>query len=66
MTAALSDREAESHTLTVWDLITKCIVCQFRSDAALSACAVAADGVSVVVGDIEGRVAFLKLEGLDG
>ena len=64
MTAALSDQEAVSNTLKVWDLTTKEIVCQFRSDSALTACAVAADGKNVIVGDKDGKVAFLKLEGL--
>ena len=64
VTAALSDQEAISHTLKVWDLKTRQIVCQFRSDLAVTACAVAADGISVVVGDRDGKVAFLKLEGL--
>ena len=64
MTAALSKQEAVSNTLKVWDLTTKEIVCQFRSDSALTACAVATDGKNVIVGDRDGKVAFLKLEGL--
>ncbi|MEM9807698.1 MAG: WD40 repeat domain-containing protein, partial [Cyanobacteria bacterium P01_D01_bin.56] len=64
ITAALSDQEAVSHTLKVWDLNKKQIICQFRSDSALTACAVAADGVSLVLGNADGKVMFLKVEGL--
>lgn len=64
-TPSCSALESESNTISVWDLKTREIVCKFRSDSAISACAVAMDGVSFVVGDNKGRVSFLKLEGLD-
>ena len=61
------------HVLTVsyynncaelWDASTGKRVAAFEADAPLYACAVSPDGLGAVVGDSEGRVIFLRTQGL--
>ncbi|MDF5728027.1 MAG: hypothetical protein PUP92_08295 [Rhizonema sp. PD38] len=53
------------NTLRVWDLEKRQLVARFIGESPMTACAVAPDGVTVVVGDASGQVHFLHLEGID-
>jgi WD40 repeat protein len=60
-------------TLKVWDISTGLnaglesgeAIASFSAEGALWACAVAPDGVTIVAGDIMGRVHILRLEGVE-
>ena len=52
------------NTLKVWDLESGHCLCTFTADGGMCACAVAPDGVTVVAGDVAGRVHFLRLVGV--
>jgi WD40 repeat protein len=59
---------SEDHTLKVWDIqnlydrrVERCIA-TFTGEGALSACAIAPDGLTVVAGEKLGGVHFLRLE----
>ena len=51
-------------TLKVWDLTSGQCLATFYTNEAVNACAVAADGVTIVAGDASGRLHFLRLEGV--
>ncbi len=53
------------NTLRVWDLEKKQVIAPFIVESPMTACAVAPDGVTVVVGDANGQVYFFRLEGID-
>ncbi|WP_155898225.1 WD40 repeat domain-containing protein [Allocoleopsis franciscana] len=55
---------SRDRTLKVWDLTSGNIVSSFKGDNIFSACAVAADGVTIVAGDSLGCLHFLRLEGV--
>jgi WD40 repeat protein len=50
------------NTLKVWDLGSGKVIASFSGDSALNACAVASDGVTIVVGDALGKIYILRLE----
>ena len=52
-------------TLKVWNLESGAIIASFNEEGALWACAVAPNGVTIVVGGASGRVHFLRLEGVE-
>ncbi|MFO8041190.1 MAG: WD40 repeat domain-containing protein, partial [Sodalinema sp.] len=52
--------------LKLWDLATGNVLATFIGEGAMSSCAIAPDGVTVVAGGAGGRVYFLRLEGLRG
>ncbi len=52
-------------TLKVWDLSNRKIITSFTGESALTCCAVAPDGVTIVAGEASGRVHFLRLEGME-
>jgi WD40 repeat protein len=49
-------------SLMLWDLSTDRLVANLNGDSLFYCCAVAPDGVTIVVGDSAGRVHFLKIE----
>lgn len=49
-------------TLAVWNVNDGELLASFGADAPVTACAIATDGRTVVAGDAEGRVHFLRLE----
>ena len=53
---------SDDKSLKVWDLETGMVVADFRADASISACAVAADGRTFVAGDKAGQIHILRLE----
>jgi WD40 repeat protein len=53
-------------TLKLWDLATREELVTFMGDGTMRSCNIAPDGATVVVGDVSGRVHFLRLEGLRG
>ena len=53
---------SEDKTLKVWDLASFELLATFRAEEGISACAVAADGSTIVAGEEWGRVYFLRLE----
>jgi WD40 repeat protein len=53
------------NTLRVWDLKKRQVVARFIGESPMTACAVAPDGVTVVVGDASGQVHFFRLQGTD-
>lgn len=55
----------QSLTLIVRDESNSLTLCTFVNDHSLSACAISADGRTIVAGDNGGRVHFLHLENLD-
>lgn len=52
-------------TLKVWNLKSGEAIASFREDGCLLSCAIAADGVSILVGEESGNVHSLRLEGVD-
>ncbi|GAB1541617.1 hypothetical protein NUACC21_42880 [Scytonema sp. NUACC21] len=52
------------NTLRVWDLEKRQVVARFIGESPMTACEVAPDGVTVVVGDASGQVHFLHLEAI--
>ena len=53
---------SDDNTLKVWDLETRQVIADFTGESSLECCAVAADGVHIIVGEASGRVHFLRLE----
>ncbi|MEG5063978.1 WD40 repeat domain-containing protein [Microcoleus sp. B3-A4] len=53
-------------TLKVWDLLSDKEIASFSGDYWFLCCAMAPDGMTVVAGDLPGRVHFLRLEGVSG
>ena len=49
-------------TLAVWDNRAGELIASFVADSAVYECAVAFDGLTVVAGDVQGWVHFLRLE----
>ncbi|MBD0346193.1 MAG: WD40 repeat domain-containing protein, partial [Coleofasciculus sp. Co-bin14] len=49
-------------TLKVWDLSSKKVIASFVGESALTCCAVAPNGVTIVVGEASGRIHFLEWE----
>jgi WD40 repeat protein len=47
-------------TLKVWDLETGAVLAEFTADGQNCACAISADGKTIVAGDWLGRVHFLS------
>ncbi|MCF2147802.1 hypothetical protein IQ276_015505 [Desmonostoc muscorum LEGE 12446] len=52
--------------LKVWNLATGEVIATFTGDSPIYSCAVAPDGMTIVVGDSSGKVHFLRLEGMAG
>ena len=55
---------SDDHTLKVWNLESGEVIACFSGDNSLMSCAVSTDGVTIVAGEISGRVHFLRLEGV--
>ncbi|MEH1887527.1 WD40 repeat domain-containing protein [Nostoc sp.] len=51
-------------SLKLWDLRSGTVLTSFIGDSELLSCAVAPDGVTIVAGEISGRLHFLRLENL--
>jgi len=56
---------SDDNTLKVWDLSSRQVVASFTGESALNCCAVAPDGVTIVVGEASGGMHFLCLEGME-
>ncbi|MEP0884824.1 WD40 repeat domain-containing protein [Microcoleus sp. FACHB-SPT15] len=54
---------SHDRTLKVWDLKSRTAIANWGSDGSLLSCAVASDGVTLVAGEVSGRVHFLRIEG---
>ena len=52
--------------LKLWELSTGKLIAAFTADSSLWTCAVAKDSQTITVGDLEGRVHFLKLVNVPG
>ncbi|MBE8971018.1 hypothetical protein IQ277_33905 [Nostocales cyanobacterium LEGE 12452] len=52
------------NTLKVWNLVTGEIIATFTGEGSISCCAVAPDRMTIVAGEVSGRVHFLRLEGM--
>ena len=52
-------------TLKVWDLSSGNVIASFTGESSIASCAIAPDGVIIVVGDASGSVYFLRLEGME-
>ncbi|MGB0384199.1 MAG: WD40 repeat domain-containing protein [Ardenticatenaceae bacterium] len=55
---------SSDNTLRVWDLQKKEVIARFVAESPMNACAVGSDGLTVLAGDMSGRVHFLRLEGV--
>ena len=55
---------SDDKTLKVWDLSHRKVITTFTGDSAMKCCAVAPDGVTIVAGDVLGKIYILCLEGL--
>ena len=51
-------------TLNVWNWHTGSLIATFTADNSLTACAIAPDGKTIIVGDEAGGVHFLRIENL--
>jgi WD40 repeat protein len=52
-------------TIKVWHLQTGKIVANFSVESSVLSCAVTSDGLTIVAGELSGRVHFLSLEGME-
>ena len=52
-------------TIKVWHIQTGRIVASFSVESSILSCAVTSDGLTIVAGELSGRVHFLRLEGID-
>lgn len=52
-------------TIKVWHIQTGKIVASFSVESSVLSCAVTSDGLTIVAGELSGRVHFLRLEGID-
>ncbi|MEG5019687.1 MULTISPECIES: WD40 repeat domain-containing protein, partial [unclassified Microcoleus] len=57
---------SEDNTLKIWDLLSGKEVACFNGEHGFACCTIAPDGVTVVAGDVFGRVHFLRSEGVSG
>jgi WD40 repeat protein len=55
---------SDDNTLKIWDLLTGKEIASFSGDVSFNGCSISPDGVTVVAGDVSGRVHFLRLEGM--
>lgn len=53
------------YDIKVWHLQTGKIVASFSVESSVQSCAVTSDGLTIVAGELSGRVHFLRLEGID-
>lgn len=53
------------YSIKVWHIQTGKIVASFSVESSLLSVAVASDGLTIVAGELSGRVHFLRLEGID-
>lgn len=53
------------YSIKVWHIQTGKIVASFSVESSLLSVAVASDGLTIVAGELSGRVHFLRLEGTD-
>ena len=51
--------------LEMWDIENGAVVAGFGGDSMISSFAVSPDGVTIAIGEIAGRMHFLKLEGIE-
>jgi WD40 repeat protein len=51
------------HTIRLWDMVTQDTLATFTADSGFYACDLSADGQTVVAGDGDGKVHFLRLVG---
>jgi WD40 repeat protein len=54
---------SNDNTLKIWDLESGSIIASFMGDSSMISCAVAPDGLTIIAGDANGKVHFLRLEG---
>ncbi|MCL1466845.1 WD40 repeat domain-containing protein, partial [Argonema galeatum] len=52
-------------TLKLWNLETGKEIATFTAEYPINCCAIASDGVTIVVGEKWGQVYFLRLEGIE-
>lgn len=52
-------------SIKVWHIQTGKIVASFSVESSVLSCAVTSDGLTIVAGELSGRVHFLRLEGID-
>jgi WD40 repeat protein len=52
---------SEDNTVKMWDLRDRHIVATFTGDSQMATCAIAPDGISVIAGDVVGKLHFLRL-----
>lgn len=53
------------YSIKVWHIQTGKIVASFSVESSVQSCAVTSDGLTIVAGELSGRVHFLRLEGTD-
>lgn len=53
------------YSIKVWHIQTGKIVASFSVESSVLSCAVTSDGLTIVAGELSGRVHFLRLEGID-
>jgi WD40 repeat protein len=53
------------YSIKVWHIQTGKIVASFSVESSVLSCAITPDGLTIVAGELSGRVHFLRLEGID-
>ena len=53
------------YSIKVWHIQTGKIVASFSVESSVLSCAITSDGLTIVAGELSGRVHFLRLEGMD-
>lgn len=53
------------YSIKVWHIQTGKIVASFSVESSVLSCAITSDGLTIVAGELSGRVHFLRLEGID-
>lgn len=51
-------------TIQVWDFKTRKVVAKFTGESSINCCAVAPDNMTIVAGEAEGNIHFLRLQGI--
>ncbi|NES01067.1 MAG: hypothetical protein F6J86_46155, partial [Symploca sp. SIO1B1] len=54
---------SSDNSLKVWDLESREAIASFTGETGLQCCAIAPDGVTIVVGEYSGQLHFLELKG---
>ena len=56
---------SNDNTLKVWDLFSRREIATFAGESEIKCCAIAPDNLTIVAGEVSGRLHFLRLQGAE-